>query len=580
MTTMANKKRTIEQLLTDPTVPMKMRREMIRQVCAGKGADEEKVISIVLEAATLASAGQHYVQKTRELQDALDELAQGPMRCATFDRIVESDAYGRRAELILPDGASAFCSIPDSKLAQQVRCGDTVWLDAQGTAVLFHRAEPAKLGEQGRLERVLPHGDVEVSVNEMGHYVCRATAQLRDQIESGEAEPGCTLVVCPRRLVAWRALPAADLPEHRGYLARGIPDVLVERDVGAPPAFIELFSTHMRRELTAPELGRSYGLRRSRMLLATGVAGSGKTLSIQALWRRMYEVMAEITGAAIEDLPQRVLRLDSAGVLSKWLGESDKNISRFFDQVEKVADEVFEAPDGNLFELPVLVICEEIDALARQRGSDGVHDRIQSTLLTRLDPDQPLFRNKLVIVVCTTNIPGALDVAFVRRAGGTIVSFGRADRFSFRAILEKQLGTRPFQGGDEVRREALADITSWLFAPNAADPGQVEISYVGQQNPVVMHRRDFVTAGLVDRAVQQAMGEACDAEWSGSQNSGVTAEMLMAALDQQVRAIVDQLSPENCTQYLTLPDAVRVGTVRRIPQPAVLPAGLLRAANA
>lgn len=577
---MASVKRTVEELLTDPTVPMKMRKEMIRQVCAGKTEDEDKVLAIVLEAATLASAGQQYLRKTKQLQETLDELAQGPMRCATFDRFVESDSYGRRAELILPDGGSAFCAVPDSQLAEAVRCGDTVWLDAQGTAVLYHRPEPAKLGEQGRLERVLSHGDVEVSVNEMGHYVCRATAQLLEQIADGEAEPGCTLVVCPRRLIAWRALPPADLPEHRGFLARGIPDVIVERDVGAPPEFIELFSTHVRRELTQPELGRSYGLRRSRTLLATGVAGSGKTLSIQAFWRRMYEVMAEVTGAALEDLPPRVLRLGSAEVLSKWLGESDKNIGRFWDQVETLADEVFEAPDGRLWELPVLVICEEIDALARQRGSDSIHDRIQSTLLTRLDPDQPLLREKLVIVVCTTNIPAALDVAFVRRSGGTVASFGRVDRFSFRAILEKQLGSRPFLGGDATRREALADITSWLFSPNSSDPGQAELSYVGKPNPALMYRRDFVTAGLVDRAVQQAMTEACDAQWRGAEDPGVTSEKLMTAIDQQVLAIVDQLTPENCSQYLTLPDTVRVGTVRRIPQPAVLPAGLLRVANA
>jgi ATP-dependent 26S proteasome regulatory subunit len=573
------KKRTIEQLLTDPTVPMKMRKEMIRQVCSGDGEAEDKVISIVLEAATLASAGQQYIQKTKELQAALDELAQGPLRCATFLGTIESEAYGCRAELVLPDGASAFCSIPDAKVAEAVRCGDTVWLDAQGTAVVFHRPEPAKRGEQAHLERLLPDGNVEVSINDLGHYVCRASAQLQDQIEAGEAVPGCTLVVCPRRLLAWRALPESDLPEHRGYLARGVPDVRVERDVGAPPDFIEEYATHVRRELTEPELGRRYGLRRSRTLLAVGVAGSGKTLGIHALWRRMYEVMSDVTGAPLDALPERVLKLESAQVLSKWLGESDKNISRFFDQIEKLADEPFEGPDGRQWELPVLVICEEIDALARQRGGDSVHDRIQSTLLTRLDPSQPLFRTRPIIVVCTTNLPDALDVAFVRRAGGSIVTFGRTNRFSFRAVLEKQLGDRPFAGGDEARREALADITSWLFAPNSSDPGQVELSYVGQPNPAVMHRRDFVTAGLVDRAVQQAMSEACDAEWRGDQSPGATAASLMTAIDRQVRAIVDQLTPENCAQYLTLPDAVRVGSVRRIAQPAVLPAELLHAAN-
>ena len=52
---------------------------------------------------------------------------------------------------------------------------------------------------------------------------------------------------------------------------------------------------------------------------------------------------------------------------------------------------------------------------------------------------------------------------------------------------------------------------------------------------------------------------------------------LMRAIDAQVRAIVDQLSPGNCEQYLDLPDAVRVGTLRRIAQSPVLPIQLERA---
>jgi hypothetical protein len=51
----------------------------------------------------------------------------------------------------------------------------------------------------------------------------------------------------------------------------------------------------------------------------------------------------------------------------------------------------------------------------------------------------------------------------------------------------------------------------------------------------------------------------------------------MRAIDAQVQNIVGQLAPGNCDQYLTLPDAVRVGTVRRLEQPAVLPIELERA---
>jgi hypothetical protein len=122
----------------------------------------------------------------------------------------------------------------------------------------------------------------------------------------------------------------------------------------------------------------------------------------------------------------------------------------------------------------------------------------------------------------------------------------------------------------------VADLTAWLFAPNGHDAGQVEITFVGQPNPVVKHRRDFLTGGLVDRAVQEATRGACDQEWRGAEDPGLSTERLMGAIDAQVRHIVDQLTPGNCEQYLTLPDAMHVGTVRRIPESPVLPIDLER----
>jgi ATP-dependent 26S proteasome regulatory subunit len=573
-----SKKLTLDEALTDPTVPMKIRLQMFRQLGSDEDEQSREVLMHVLEAATCGAAGQHYVAKTRALAEMMQQIQEGPLRFATFDRMIDTPQLGRRALLILPDGGSASCVVTDEKLAAELRCGDAVWVDAQARVVLHHVPDPTTRGEEGRLERCLPGGDVEVSMGEIGRIVCRTSAHLNDQLRCGEAGPGSTLVVCPRRLMAWRALPEEGGPHHLRFLcAQPPPDVRVERDVGAPPAFIEEFSSHIRRELIDPSIGRRHGLRRSRLLLATGVPGSGKTHSIQALWRRMYEIMSELTDTPIEELPARVFRLRASEVLSKWLGSSDRNLARFFDEVAKVAGQKFVTKDGREWELPCLVVCEEIDALARQRGQDSLHDRIQASLLEGLDPAQPTFRERVVVVVCTTNVPSLLDVAFVRRAGGSVVTFGRMNRFGFRAVLDKQLRQRPFAGGDEGRRRAVLELTAWLFAPSAQGEGLVELNYVGQANAVTRHRRDFITAGLVDRAVQQASAEACEAEWLRGDASGLTTSMLQRAIDAQVRHVVDQLTPGNADQYLTLPDAVRVGSVRRIAQPPLLPIELERA---
>jgi hypothetical protein len=103
----------------------------------------------------------------------------------------------------------------------------------------------------------------------------------------------------------------------------------------------------------------------------------------------------------------------------------------------------------------------------------------------------------------------------------------------------------------------------------------VELGYVGEATPERKHRRDFLTAALIDRAVQQACGEACDAEFNGGVG-GLTPAWLARAIEDQVRTLADVLTPQNAARHLSLPDGVRVGTVRRLEAPALLPAELER----
>jgi len=156
------------------------------------------------------------------------------------------------------------------------------------------------------------------------------------------------------------------------------------------------------------------------------------------------------------------------------------------------------------------------------------------------------------------------------------------DRFTFRSVLEKQLRDLPFrhtngQSVDEARRQSISDVAAWLFGPNSTAMGQVEITLAGQANPQTRNHRDFLTAGLIDRAVQEACEEAANAEHAGARNTGLSTAGVMSAIDRQVRHIVDLLTPKNCGQYLALPDGERVATVRRIEQPSVNPFELERA---
>jgi ATP-dependent 26S proteasome regulatory subunit len=572
----------IMRVLLNEETPPEMRRDILLQLVNSEEEEARSVLERVLACARTEASEDLFAAKQQELAELIEQMMSGPLRQATFVSLIRSASFGLRAEVLLPDGAPAFTSVPDEEIANQLRCGDVVWLEAQGKALLYRQSHVEELGDEATIERQLSNGTVEVQVGEIGKFVYRVAAQLKEQLQSGEASSGSTVIVCPRRRFAFRALPNEEGFSNFRFLSRdSVPDVVVERDIGAPPLFIEQFTRHLRREMFDPQIGRSYGLRRSLSRMLTGVPGTGKTFSIQGFWNRMYTMMSEATGEPTADLPPRVMQLKVSDILSKWVGSSDRNIARFFAEATELVAEKLTLEDGTEVEMPLLIIIEECDAFGRERGEDAIHDRIQTTLLQHLDPSNTLFRDHLVFVVCTTNTPQLVDSAFVRRVGGKVENFGRLDRAGFRAVLGKQLVNRRFRqagagSSDQARSRCIADLVAWFFASNATQTGVVELTYVGQSTSVTKHHRDFLTAALIDRAVQDACEEACDAEWLGAEDPGLSTARLLSSLDGQVRQIAEALTAKTCDRYLTLPEGVRVASVVRIAQPAVLSAELER----
>ena len=574
----------IENMLLDEAVPVEQRKHLLAQLCMAGDEKSTEIVETLLGAAASTKAETIYHTKTRELAEKIEEMMKGPLRAAIFLSLLPKGPLPR-ARVLLEDGTSAFVPVPDEDLAISLRCGETVLLEAQGNALLARDAEALPLGEEARLERRLDDGRVEVTVHDHERRLLHTSATLAGKLDTREVCPGSYLVVCLRRMIAFDALPVEDGLSHFRFLARQpVPAVFLGRDVARPHPFIEELVEKVRLEMTQPELPRSFGLHRCSMKLLSGVSGTGKTFSILALWRRIYEVMSEVTGASIEELPPRVMRLRQAEVLSKWLGDSDKNLDRFFDEVERLASEKFLGADGRAHDLPVLVIIEEVDGLAATRGDEPVYDRILTTVLQRLDTSRPELRNKLVLFIATTNMAHRLDHAFVRRIGGTVVPFGRLGRTDFVAVLDKHLQDRPVRVngsvvgvGSDARRQLIAETASWLFAPREAVQGEVELMFAGSTTPVTKHGRDFLTASLVEQAVQGAASSACRAAAAGNGSSGLTRESMVQAIQEQIRSVVDVLNESNVREYLDLPDGVRVASLNRLRHPAVQPVQLERA---
>ncbi|MDV3103200.1 CDC48 family AAA ATPase [Thermococcus waiotapuensis] len=180
--------------------------------------------------------------------------------------------------------------------------------------------------------------------------------------------------------------------------------------------------------LKYPEAFMGLGITPPKGILLYGPPGTGKTLLAKAVANESEANFIAIKG------PE---------VLSKWVGESEKNVREIFRKARQAA--------------PTVIFIDEIDAIAPRRGTDvnRVTDRLINQLLTEMDGIQ---ENSGVVVIGATNRPDIIDPALLRP--------GRFDRLILvpapdeKARLEIfKVHTRKVPLAEDVSLEELAKRT-------------------------------------------------------------------------------------------------------------------------
>ena len=168
-----------------------------------------------------------------------------------------------------------------------------------------------------------------------------------------------------------------------------------------------------------------------RGILLFGPPGCGKTLLAAA-------VANEIDGVFIH--------IDAASIMSKWLGEAEKNVAKIFKKAREISQR------GK----PVIIFIDEVDSILGMFSSEvGGEVRVRNQFLKEMDGVLDKTFRYFVYVIAATNKPWRIDEAFIRRFQKRIY-VPLPDKKARIELLK--LYTKGLKLSDDVDLEKLADM--------------------------------------------------------------------------------------------------------------------------
>lgn len=251
--------------------------------------------------------------------------------------------------------------------------------------------------------------------------------------------------------------------------------------------------------------------------LLYGPPGCGKTLLGKATAYNLRQQIKERTGV---DRPEFFLHVKGPEILNMWVGESERQVRDLFAQCRERAN------DGAL---AFLFIDEAESLLGTRRG--GRFHSMSSTLVpmfcTEMDGLDPLQN---VVVILASNRADLIDPAILRP--GRIdrkIRVKRPSEEGARKIYEIYLTDKlPLA---EARAELIDAVVTAQYA-RASENAFLEVAYRSGKKDL-LYRGDMASGAIIAAVVERAKGLAIKRSIDTKQETSITRQDLLQALQQE-----------------------------------------------
>lgn len=455
------------------------------------------------------------------MRTELQEISEPPLSFAIFE------GYCNKGAKVAHGGTHRMVALSRGKNLTDLQPGDGLWLDTN--LVVIDRAPTPEIGTTASVVETSEKRAV-VKLAGGNERVVSLAHSLPEEVKAGD-----TLLVDSKNLWAFQMISRAEVEQNLAPKPPGI----TYGDIGGLDNEISRLRQAVELPYRHPELFSKYNLRTPRGVLLYGPPGCGKTMLAKAVASAL-----SLDG----DSPSVFLSVKGPELLSKFVGETERQIRAIFDRARKLSSESH----------PVVVFFDEMESLFRTRGS-GISTDIENLLVPQLLTEMDgLEELKNVVVIGASNREDLIDPALLRPGRFDLkIRVGRPGPSAARQILAHLLSpATPFDTS-----EVASAGSPTIFAVNLTE---VAVNHLFARNPATylctvnimdasgssqareVYFSDFISgAGLVGIA-QEAKHLAIERELDGK-GAGLRLQDLEAALGavvEQTAALTTLLPPE------------------------------------